>query len=292
MAELRPEEHGWQRLGALEPARLADARRQLHWAVQALAAVGYAWIERAPDDSQSNLGWVDGMQIFAGRLFGAEKPIFAALRPADLHVLLCDIGGGSLGELSLEGCTLDDAYGWIQETVIRHLGRLPGESLRFPPYELSAHPLGEEGCFEVQDGASLREVARWFHDANIVLRDLRARNLRSTMPRVWPHHFDLGMLISLESHGDPQRGRSIGLGLSPGYEEIPSPYWYVRPHPMPEGGTLPPLPAYASWHTQGWLGAVLDARTQIAAGEAEDQQKRAAAYVEAAVGACRALLAD
>jgi hypothetical protein len=291
MSETTPEEQAWRTLGSVDPARLIDARLQLHWAIQPIAAVGYAWIERADDDSQSNLGWVDGMQIFAGRLFGENSPMFAALRPADLHVLVCDIAGRSLGELDLSGRTLEQAYRWLQETVEAQLGRLPGKELQPPAYDLPAHGVGSGQPFDPRDRGAFAELARWYHDANIVLRDLRAQHRRASMPRIWPHHFDLGMLISLEEHGDAQKGRSIGPGLSPGDEATPRPYWYVNPYPAPASPELPELPSAAHWHSEGWLGAVLGWDAQTADPDPTVQHERAAAYVEAAVAACRNMLA-
>ena len=49
----------WQTLGTVPAADLVEAKVQLHWAAQIVAALGNTLIKTMPDDSQSNLGWVD-----------------------------------------------------------------------------------------------------------------------------------------------------------------------------------------------------------------------------------------
>jgi hypothetical protein len=47
--------------------------------------------------------------------------------------------------------------------------------------------------------------------------------------RCWPHHFDLGSLIVVETSADGELTKSIGIGLSPGDEAHAEPYFYVSP---------------------------------------------------------------
>ena len=49
----------WQTLGTVPVADLVEAKVQLHWAAQIVAAFGNGLLQPQPDDSQSNLGWVD-----------------------------------------------------------------------------------------------------------------------------------------------------------------------------------------------------------------------------------------
>jgi hypothetical protein len=144
--------------------------------------------------------------------------------------------------------------------------------LRFPP---SPPP----GC---------AELARYFANADRGLRAAVAGREGASVVRCWPHHFDIGALLTL----DAAAGRSVGLGLSPGDEAIPEPYWYVNgwPAPKPLPDPLPPLPAGARWNTEGWLGAVLTASALLAAADGPAQESRAGAFLRAAVDAVRGLL--
>lgn len=78
---------------------------------------------------------------------------------------------------------------------------------------------------------------------------------RASAVRVWPHHFDIATLITLDD-GDAERARSVGVGLSPGDGGIPQPYFYVTPWPYPESKFGPKLPWNGYWHSKGWFGAV------------------------------------
>jgi hypothetical protein len=107
--------------------------------------------------------------------------------------------------------------------------------------------------------------------------------------RVWPHHFDVGSVLPLGA-GDGDEAPSIGVGLSPGDEGIPEPYFYATPWPPP--GADEPLPDLASpgrWRREGWTGAVLTGSDLVAAGDGRAQAARASAFLAEAVSALRAL---
>ena len=54
----------WQTLGTVPIADLVEGKVQLHWAAQIVSAFGNALLDPQPDDSQSNLGWVDSLGAF------------------------------------------------------------------------------------------------------------------------------------------------------------------------------------------------------------------------------------
>jgi hypothetical protein len=99
----------------------------------------------------------------------------------------------------------------------------------------------------------------------------------------------VGTLITLDADADPEKARSIGIGLSPGDGSYDQPYFYVTPWPYPDAAVLPTLEAGVEWHTTGWTGAVLTADRLISAPH-EDQQAHARRALENAIQASRALL--
>jgi hypothetical protein len=112
--------------------------------------------------------------------------------------------------------------------------------------------------------------------------------------RVWPHHFDIAVLIELGAEDDrpvdPEEARSVGVGMTPGDDSYPDPYWYVTPWPYPAATGLPKLPPPGAWHTDGWVGAVLGAADLVGAGDERAQATRAASFARAAIAGCRELL--
>ncbi len=289
MSEHDPAIQGWQPLPTVHPDALTEARLQLHWAAQVLASIGYTHLQQADDDGQSNMGWVDGMQLLAGRYLDDEPTGFGSMTPAALKLAFHEPGGEEIVPIELRGRTLDEAYE-AMESAIAERRNQPKQTLKRPSYDLPDHPVADGAKFGDATEAALKALHAWFHDANLVMRDLRAKTEGATLPRVWPHHFDMGMLISLEGHGDPQKGRSIGIGLSPGDDSDAAPYWYVAPYPTPDLGGDAPEPAVGEWTTQGFVGMKLDAVTAIGDGAGPGQESLAREFVGDAVAVCRRLL--
>jgi hypothetical protein len=235
---------------------IADARLAAHWAAQ-LAAAPASLLPRAPDDSHASLEWRSGV------LFGAPVDGRRAGLRVDELTLVIDSGAS----LPLSGRTLADGLAWLSERFGRAVVR--------PSHDLPASPIATGGAFPPVTSA-LGDLARLFATADTTLRALAASTAGASPVRCWPHHFDIATLISLDA---PHRETSIGAGLSPGDASYADPYWYVTPWPYPPLDRLPHLPA-GHWHTERWVGAVLPA-----------SEAPPAAFIAAAVAACRTLLA-
>jgi hypothetical protein len=76
------------------------------------------------------------------------------------------------------------------------------------------------------DPAAAAFVANWYGFATSVLEELRAEAGAGSDPsrvQLWPEHFDVSVEL-----GDEAAGRRAGYGCSPGDDEHPEPYVYVR----------------------------------------------------------------
>ena len=98
---------------------------------------------------------------------------------------------------------------------------------------------------------------------------------------MWPHHFDLATLISLQGE------TTVGVGFSPGDGSYPEPYWYVSPWPYPENTPEWPLESGGRWHTQGFTAAVLTGSDAL---QSADQEEAAEAFLRSAIAGSRRLL--
>jgi hypothetical protein len=285
----------WEPL-RMDPRTLLDARLQLHWAAQVAAAVGKQLLPHQPDFSEQSCEWQAGPRVLAQGLVAGAQPFRPAIRPSPPALLLLGPADETLRELPLAGHTLEEAYDWMRREVEALLGRPLAEPLARSE-GLPAHPVATGAPFAFPDAPpevnAPAEMARYFADAYLLLRDLMARE-DSSHVRCWPHHFDIAILIQLDDDGslpaDPEHARSIGVGLSPGDDAIPRPYFYLLPWPRPARSPqdLPALDG-GGWHTEGWLGAVLDS-TEFAA--TENQQQRCERFLTSAVAACRELLEE
>ena len=271
-------------LGAVAPEKLVDSRIQLHWAAQLAAFVGNRFVEVRADDSHSNLGWDES----SGALLShpATRGGFrSGLRFADLSLLLI-VGGKEAANLPLDGKTLEEALSWIAAATAEHAGATSAEPLALRDYDMPVHPVMQGAAFDASDEAERGELARWYAAADRAIRVVAAENVGASSVRCWPHHFDLASLIVLDPERPAEEARSIGVGMSPGDGSYAVPYWYVNPWPHPTPDALPTLPS-GSWHTEGWVGAVLTGPEVAAAG---DQEALISGFHRAAVEACRAAL--
>jgi hypothetical protein len=276
----------WETLGAVDPRELTDARLQLHWAAQAAAGVGKQLVPHQPDYGEQSFQWLAGPRVLAQGV--VEGKFRSAVRPYPAALLLLDRDGSILAELPLEGRTLAAAYEWVKIEVERLLGRPFEKPLERPGEDFPAHPVGSGATFATS-GPGFAELGRYYADADRVLRAVAGRNPEASPVRCWPHHFDLATLILLDEGADPEKARSIGVGLSPGDSGIPEPYLYVLPWPAPATTGLPNL-AGGRWQTEGWVGAVLEASDFAGAGSNGSQARRVEAFLESAVAGSRRLL--
>jgi hypothetical protein len=278
----------WSNVGDNDSRKLVEARTQLHWAVQPVMAFADCALEQLPDDSQANLGWSDDLEALVGR----RRPdgFSTGLRIPYMTLMVFDEGGATADSISLEGQTIDSAVSWLEEVVAARSGGPLERPIRIRDYEMPEHPVAKGAAFALDCPPAFAELARWFANGNLVLRELTSSDRGWAEVRCWPHHFDLGTIISLESSGDASIGRSIGVGLSPGDTSYPEPYFYVNPYGLaaqPADG--PALESGGRWHTDGWFGAVLTA-TAIGANPGGSQESAVLAFLRGAVDAARRLM--
>jgi hypothetical protein len=76
------------------------------------------------------------------------------------------------------------------------------------------------------DGAAATELTTWFHEVTAILDGVLASLsplAASTLPRLWPEHFD----VAIEAQATAER--RVNLGGSPGDGSSDEPYLYVGP---------------------------------------------------------------
>jgi hypothetical protein len=282
----------WIRLGDPAPETLTDARLQLHWAVQLLAAFGESFLPHRPDESHSSLTWSPERRAFLSGETLDGSSIRLGLQPGGFAYRLFGPGAAQSEPFALQGRTLAEAAVWLDDQLVGRLGTSDHRfSLGTP--ETPPHRVGRGAPFDAAL-PDLAEVERWFHDASLLLEAVSATEEGASPVRCWPHHFDIALLIDLEHDADPpvgpDEGRSVGIGMTPGDDSYAEPYFYVAPWPYPDTDGLPNLQPPATWHTEDWVGAVLTGPDLVAAGDETAQATRAASFARAAIAGSRALL--
>ena len=277
-------------LGAVQPTALTDARLQLHHAAQLVAAVGATLLPPRPDDSHPNLGWSEPLSALVGHAVEAGGAVRAALRPADLTLLLADDADAVLDANPLRGQTLDAGLAWLAEALTRARCEAGARS-RHPRATTSPHTPWRRArrWTRTRPRSPSSRAGSTPHRGPLPASPPPSRPHRRCA--AGPHHFDLATLLTLETDADGSATRTIGVGLSPGDESYDEPYWYVSPWPYPDAARLPALAQAGRWHTEGYVAAILTGSEIVAAGRAEEQSMLVDRFLDAAIEASRDSLA-
>jgi len=283
----------WQTVGKVEEQGLVDSRLQLHYAAQLAAAVGNTLVPAVADYSHTALNWFAG-GLFSGQVEGAT-PFRVGLDMAKVGLIVIshtqETASGHVSQnyhLPLNGHSFADRLAALQ-ALISELG-YAGAQVQPPSYqpgEFPAHPIAEGAAFAIKEDQAA-ELGRYYGNAALLLQAVSVQEAQASPVRVWPHHFDMATLVSLEP-ADGEQGRSVGVGFSPGDATYAQPYFYVTPWPYPPTAALPAL-RVGRWHTAAWVGAILTASDLLSDRHA-DQQARAQEFLDQAIAASHQLLA-
>jgi hypothetical protein len=215
--------------------------------------------------------------------FTRGKSAKRALLTASPLSIAVQTKGGPSKTLQLAGLRSDDVWSWMDSTT--------GKSLSRFRFEIADGPGGESQPFQGKPAAHFEELAAWYANAEGVLNETRKTLAQTSSVRCWPHHFDIAFLLPIFRGRGKSKG-SIGVGLSPGDENYPEPYWYVTPWPHADRPVLPPLAGGGHWHKRGWTGAVLTGTRVVAAGGAREQARVSRTFLKSAIGSCKRVVAE
>lgn len=223
-------------------------QRKLHFLAQYLGAFGKSYLPAVEDHSHTALYW----SIARSRLRSASLDnTFLALDHTGLTLRVCHKEKERV--LDVIGAAKSDIVSWIRETLeacdldpsqyTTDMGyRLPFE----PDYFLSLTNEDEKVLMRLTGHRSLAQKA---------LEEIRENAPENTSPiRVWPHHFDTGMLYYPEP---AQKEKGIGLGYTPADKICSSPYYYVYSFGYDQTERSLPALQNARWITGQWTGAII-----------------------------------
>ncbi|MEO1273319.1 MAG: DUF5996 family protein [Myxococcota bacterium] len=278
----------WLRLGRVAPDQLTQTRQTLHQAAQTVCATAETLLDPAEDGHHTNILWDVEHGGFVGRPLAQGHRVFLDIRW--FRAGLRTKEGTQTDSIELEGQTLAQALEALAQTLRDAGYDLPTDGLKHPPYDL---PLKLDAPLSRPDTNHARELARWYHDATLLLTQVSNTQPGASEVRGWPHHFDLATLITLDPDAGQEKGRSIGVGLSPGDSTLAEPYIYVTPWPYPGADVvLGDLPHGGMWHREGWTGALLPGHTLTSLETADGQHHAMEAFIHTAIALCRDLLDD
>lgn len=271
----------WTPLGAVKPSKMCGAVEIAHAAVQWPARFARGAVPPQPDDAHASLYWRRDLQALstdAAPLDG--RAVAVALRVHDLRLMIL-VDGAIADGLSLHGVKDSDAGGWLR-AALGGRGLALNALSEAAPYELPAYAdmtgRRHDAHSEI---AGLSELARAFDAADSVLNAFVETEDGASPVRLWPHHFDIATLVTLDAE------RAVGAGLAiPDklYDEL---YWYAYPWPRHERKGLPRLKSKGRYQKKGFFGAVLPMSRLV---KRKDQAGVLRAFFKESAGVFRGLL--
>jgi len=263
----------WQTLSLANPSTLNETIRELHHAAQFIAMAGHSLLPGAEDDSNTNMGWSDEIGGLAGRVLPLNVPCRLALVYDSFELRFVDKHYKTLRTLKLAGQTKRTVRNWMLEGLTDFGGRT--DALQpVTHYEIPEHATDRGGSFRLTSTYDLRELARYRHNTKLILEELAVHFDNASSVRIWPHHFDTGMVIPAAINKEDQTIKSVGIGLATPDENYNELYFYIN-HWVAAGGVtyakLPELPSEGRWHRDGWVGAILLAADVVAHSEGSAQ---------------------
>ncbi len=291
----------WEHLG-LPGVPLLDARIQLHYAAQIVAAPGVTFGEKQADFSHTALQWNPQHRLLMGAEIAEPKGFQVGLGIVDLALVVFDERGRKVDETSLDNMSIDEGLQWLEDVLKNRLGRDGKWKLELPQHELPEHSVGGGGLLRFRPVRAFDEFDKLFGDAFGYLTQFAKRTDDASPAYTWPHHFDTAVLLqitncdasdeaSMNDKSGGENQQTIGVGFSPGDDSYDAPYWYVTPWPYPSPNNLPDTVSPGRWHTTNWVGAVLPVEELTRESTVMAQVRTLDRFIESAVDACRGLLA-
>ncbi|MCG8443197.1 MAG: hypothetical protein MI723_15445 [Caulobacterales bacterium] len=273
----------WLELGAVPPRALSEAREKLHRAAQWLARMARSYYPPADDDSHTALAFhgpsgAAGLPAIAG---GRGDVIPSFIFPEMALALSHDAAGCILGLADMDEAARERAV----RDALAEVGLDPARLVLELPYADEV-PSAPDSAPDTEQAV---ELTRYYANMEACLTELSGRFACISPVRLWPHHFDLARLISLDDAADPEAARSIGVGLAPDDSAYDQPYLYIAPWPPNLATDRLPAPAGLRWH-QGDFTALVATAEEIMLGP--DARARVDAAIDAGVELCRHMLTE
>ncbi|MDN5204044.1 hypothetical protein QQ008_21815 [Fulvivirgaceae bacterium BMA10] len=285
----------WKRLrgSKFQIKELIIAREALHQAVQLVASAARSFSPKSEGDEFGSLMWSVDQEALISQTIQSDKKYFVALHIKKLTLSIYKKNGKKVDNFSLKNKTHKQAQDWLVNSL-NEIGFNEKDISFELPYEIPEYAIAKEGKYQYRSKDAFRELSRLYHNAYIALTSINNK-LNSTLEiKCWPHHFDIAFLMIKEVHSDPEKAKSIGVGLSPGDVHYNEPYFYITPWPYPkmDNNDLPELKGKGEWHTDNWVGAILRYSQIIKKGSAKGQFKRVMDFLLSGISQNETLLKE
>jgi hypothetical protein len=217
----------WRSVGAADPRRLGEARRQAHSAVQWLARLAHSYMAPQPDARHTLLRWDPQRLALVTQEF--LPALTVELRIPGLALQFKQDGRPVPHVMEVDDRTPAEVEAWVLVELL-HRGLDRDRFSKSLPYQMPDLITGDAvGYVAAPLAAELDELATWFANAAEILAAIAREASPAPAPWCWPEVFHLAVLLPLHPH-DLSRGRMLRAGFSVGDGGSDQAYFYVMPH--------------------------------------------------------------
>lgn len=247
----------WKELTQKDFQALRESIDTIHHALQFVAIVGKYLLPPRTDDSHTAMEWISSRMIFAGEWINADRTFRVTLNPELLRLELCDYDWNCLSEINMVNKTKMEIYALLK-LQLSQLGVSVANLSIDMHYDIPRHITDNGGTYKIENPDHFREIANYYSNAHLVLKQVIANVNEATLIRCWPHHIDLATNIIVQRDENGSLLRTIGVGITPPDTYYNEPYFYMRiwSRDNLEITEFPELNA-GRWHQKDWTGAVL-----------------------------------
>ena len=270
-------------MAATDDDEFIEARLVAHTAAHLAAALARVHAKPLDDYGHVALTWNAESSTLESAEIPAPKPFRIDFSIASLAIGIVHGDSGERESFDLAGKCYKDGVDWLVKAAesagFNNVGELP------EPKDWPSDALRDGDLFPDHLESKLAELEGYYTSIATRLESISRENAGAKPVRCWPHHFDIATLILLEPDKDPEEAKSINVGMSPGDGSYAMPYWYVVPYPTNDSMSPDALTKPGFWHTDGYLGAILN--SEAVAG---NQQAAIDAFIAEAFTASHDLL--
>ncbi|MFY0605481.1 MAG: hypothetical protein JXR10_02130 [Cyclobacteriaceae bacterium] len=252
----------WIPFSPINKEALVNCRKQLHVAVQTVAAIGRKFLPPSDEDQNATLIWVPGLKRMAGKWVEANVVFRSSISLDTMQIHLVDRKVSSLASFQIADHTQVELMLWLEEQIGQLGLHAPHLTLNLP-YKLpdySSEIAEQKQPFDLQQ---VQELGKYYNNSFVALRNIKEKFSTENEITIWPHHFDQALQVKLKDSGDAATDTLISFGMSPGDDEFESPYFYVNTWPHIDTSKCDKLDNNAIWVSEEWTGAVLFAKHVI-----------------------------
>ncbi len=283
--------NNWKLL-TLNPKTLAPATDLIHRGVQFIAMVGKFYVENQPDDSHTNLEWLNDQEVLAGNWADSPKGKFRfAMRSKELTLLMYDKDMNEVDNCRLEGLTNAQILDWVK--IHLHQFEVDSDKMKLDiHYDIPHHATDDGATYSFQNPELFAEIAKHRENSDLILRAFAAQYKTASTVRTWPHHFDHGAYIPMtfDENGNATKSFSIGMGIHD--EASDEPYYYITTWSADGDNSydnVPDLP-HGEWLSSPFNGAVLRASDIAAIPTVEGQAKALCEFMLAGIATSKVII--